>query len=140
MPGARTGITVEGGMISGVPENVPASVLIGMPDIAAVNSPDGTPRRPGAQIGTGTVIKYVDGMTLTAVVYGDADGSGTVGLADVNAALSHFRGRRPLGGAYLIAADINKDGNISLAVVNKILSYFRGRIQTLREQINDKDN
>jgi hypothetical protein len=131
-PGAVFSLTAEGGFLAGVPEGVPAGALAGLPFVAAVNGPDGRPSGQSAVVGTGTTIQFAD-KPLTAVVYGDVNGTGAVELADVNAVLSHFRGRMPLEGAYLKAADINSDGNITLAVVNRILSYFRGRIGTLKD-------
>jgi hypothetical protein len=134
LPDANVNIKVENEMIFGFPENVRTIVLAGLPDIAWITKPDGAPLRPGELIGTGTVIEFNDGKTLTAVVFGDVDGTGAVELADVNKVLSHFRGRVPLAGPYLAAADINNDGNVSLAVVNRILSYFRGRVTTLADR------
>jgi uncharacterized repeat protein (TIGR02543 family) len=129
---AGADLAVEDGMLlTGIPVNVPVSALSVLPEITAINGPDGTPLGPGALIGTGAEITFTDSTTLTAVVYGDVNGNGAVELSDVNAVLSHFRGRVLLTGANLKAADINGDGQITLAVVNKILSYFRGRIGSL---------
>ncbi|MCL1885138.1 MAG: BspA family leucine-rich repeat surface protein [Defluviitaleaceae bacterium] len=133
LPGTEISLSISNGMMRGIPAEVATSVLASLPEIGAVLNSDNTPRSSAAPIGTGTVLEFATGTSLTAVVYGDVTGTGTIEMADVNRVLSHFRGGQALAGAYLAAADINGDGNINLAVVNRIMAYFRGRIPTLRD-------
>ena len=124
LPNTNVSLTVSDGLVKGIPSRLTNDTFANLSDVAAVNSAT-------TFIGTGTEIVFVSGTILTAVVFGDVTGTGTVDLSDVNRVLSHFRGRLALESVYLIAADINQDGNINLSVVNRILSYFRGRISSL---------
>lgn len=80
-------------------------------------------------IGTGTKIQFFKDNTLvcqlTAIVYGDITGDGSIGKPDLNLLNQHLLKVEPLNKYQLIAADINRDGivnNKDLLLLKKYLS------------------
>lgn len=65
--------------------------------------------------------------TLTVLIYGDVDGSGTISAVDLLHIQKHILGFTKLTGPYITAADINKDGKITasdlLQIQKHILNY-----------------
>jgi hypothetical protein len=87
--------------------------------------------RDGSNFGMDVTVR--DGVvTMYApVVYGDADGDGSVTLGDVNRIVDWLAGKAPMpeaGTRDFLAADVNGDGIINLADVNLIIDQMLGRI------------
>ncbi len=74
----------------------------------------------GSTMGTGsTITVYVENTTnvvatYTVIIYGDIDGDGSVGDADLMTLMAHIEGTEDpgiaAGGAYFLAADLTRDG------------------------------
>ena len=84
-----------------------------------------------AAVGTGMVVKLVNGSTVkasyTVVVTGDINGDGTISVTDMISAKSQLLGKTKLSGAYLTAADTNGDGAVSITDFIQIKAKILGK-------------
>jgi len=82
-------------------------------------------------VGTGMVIKLMDGNTVkasvTVVVSGDTNGDGKTTVTDMIAVKSHVLKKSTLGGAYAQAADTSADGGISITDFIQIKASILGK-------------
>lgn len=78
-------------------------------------------------IKTGTILKFADGQSFSAVVLGDLSGDGQINSADILKIRLHLLNTNPLTGAYKEAADVNNDGQINSADLLLIRQYLLGK-------------
>lgn len=82
-------------------------------------------------IGTGMVVKIIDGNTVTAqytvIVTGDTNGDGKVNITDMIAIKAHVLEKTLLSGVYAIAADTSGEGNISITDFIQVKSKILGK-------------
>lgn len=82
---------------------------------------DGEEMAPEDTVGTGSVIRFMDGEEVLweadVVVPGDVTGSGHIGMSQIVRAVHALSGKEPLTGVYLRAADADNNGMFSLADV-----------------------
>jgi len=82
-------------------------------------------------IGTGMVVKIIDGNTVTAqctvIVTGDTNGDGNVNITDMIAIKAHVLEKTLLSGVYAIAADTSGEGNISITDFIQVKSKILGK-------------
>lgn len=78
-------------------------------------------------IKTGTVLKFADGVSYTAVVYGDLNGDGLINSADLLKLRQHLLGTSLLNGVNKEAALLNDDNTINSADLLKLRQYLLGQ-------------
>ena len=80
-----------------------------------VKKPNGSTQKSGV-VGTGVLVNAVRDSsildTLTVVVYGDVDGTGTVTSTDVRLLYDHLIQKTPLDGIFYTAADLDQNGTV----------------------------
>ncbi len=130
-----TALTVGDAYLSGL-TSVPMTVSelisalgVGSSYTATVSS-GGTAKTSGDNVATGDTVSVSAGSTtvlsLTVVLYGDANGDGKISSADLLKIQKHILGTASLTGAYLEAADANHDSKISSADLLKIQKQILG--------------
>ena len=125
--------TVSGGIISKIGVGTTAQTLLGnlsegrfasiyQGNKAVANS---------ALIGTGMVVKIMDGSTVkvsaTVVVTGDTNGDGKINITDMLAAKAHLLNKSKLSGVYAQAADTNSDGKIHITDFIQMKAHILGK-------------
>ena len=125
--------TVSGGIISKIGVGTTVQTLLGnlgegrfasiyQGNKAVANS---------ALIGTGMVVKIMDGTTVkvsaTVVVTGDTNGDGKINITDMLAAKAHLLNKSKLSGAYAQAADTNGDGKINITDFIQMKAHILGK-------------
>ncbi len=98
----------------------------------SVISSSGAAKTEGA-VATGDFVRtvYGDGTSyfdLPAVIYGDADGDGSIGQSDVDALRQHLLNTTKLAGIYLAAADVNHDGTADSLDVLRLMKHIHGAL------------
>ncbi|MBO5358250.1 MAG: hypothetical protein J6A78_02910 [Clostridia bacterium] len=82
-------------------------------------------------IGTGTVVKILDGDTVkaeyTVIVTGDTNGDGNITITDMIAIKAHVLEKTLLSGVYAIAADTSGDDKISITDFIQVKSKILGK-------------
>jgi hypothetical protein len=95
-------------------------------------SSGGVPVPGTSRIGTGMVLKLMDGSTvlqsLTVVVTGDVNGDGRINLTDFVRLKSHLMGKSTLTGAFGKAGDVNGDGKANLTDFIRLKSHLMGKV------------
>lgn len=83
---------------------------------------------PSGYVGTGCTAQVNGGAleTYTVILYGDVDGTGTIGAPDAMAVMNHLIGVKRLEGAYLAAADATRDLGVNIGDATAILSFVNG--------------
>ncbi len=125
-------VTVSEGIMKGLSENMTVSSLSSVicNDEFIVLNAEGAELSEMDKIGTGTFIAVmVDGVmtdSVTVVINGDVDGTGTVDSTDYLRIKSAFLNLHTLEGAYLAASDTNADGEINATDYLQIKSHFLG--------------
>ena len=98
-----------------------------------VTKPDGTAIAGDAKVGTGAVIKVSDQgkvyHELYAVITGDVNGDGAVGIADFAKLRQHLLNGDVVNGFYVYAADLNRDDAIGVADFAKLRQYLLGALE-----------
>ena len=62
----------------------------------------------------------------TVLLYGDANGDGTISNSDRIKIRNHILGTNKLTGVYFVAGDVNKDGQVSNADRIKVRNHILG--------------
>ena len=98
-----------------------------------VTKPDGTAIAGDAKVGTGAVIRVSDQgkvyHELYAVITGDVNGDGAVGIADFAKLRQHLLNGDVVNGFYVYAADLNRDDAIGVADFAKLRQYLLGALE-----------
>lgn len=76
---------------------------------------------------TGMSVTFSDGVSYTAVIYGDLTGDGEINSADLLRLRQHLLGKSNLNGAYKEASDLTGDGLINSADLLKLRQYLLGQ-------------
>lgn len=84
-------------------------------------------------IATGDFVRtvYNDGASyfdLPVVLYGDADGNGSISQSDLDAVRLHLMNISRLSGAYLTAADVNRDGVVDTLDALRLVKHIQGEL------------
>ncbi len=98
----------------------------------SVISSSGAEKTEG-DVATGDFVRtvYGDGTSyfdLPLVLYGDADGDGSIGQSDLDALRQHLLNTGKLAGIYLEAADVNHDGTADSLDVLRLLKHIHGAL------------
>ncbi len=125
---------VSKGFISGIePGTSPGELLSGLSSDGGTLSviTSGGKQKTGGRVSTGNFVRTVYGEGLSffdiaAVVYGDADGDGSITQEDLEALRQHIMNLNSLTGVYLEAADVNRDGNADSLDVLLLLKHIHG--------------
>ena len=96
-----------------VPRGTTAAALRRYSGVEEVLTADGS--RASGACRTGMRLILTDRRTFTIVVLGDANGSGTVNTADIQALQKDILGEAPLEGAFRMAADMDGNGELNTA-------------------------
>jgi hypothetical protein len=109
------------------------TLLAGLDQGGSVEVSSGGIPVPGtSRIGTGMVLKLMDGSTvlqsLTVVVTGDVNGDGRITLTDFVQVKAHLMAKSMLAGAYGKAADVNGDGKVTLTDFVKLKAHLMGKV------------
>ena len=98
-----------------------------------ITKPDGTAIAGDAKVGTGAVIRVADRgkvyYELYAVITGDVNGDGAVGIADFAKLRQHLLNGDVVNGFYVYAADLNGDDAIGVADFAKLRQYLLGALE-----------
>ena len=98
-----------------------------------VTKPDGTAIAGDAKVGTGAVIRVSDQgkvyHELYAVITGDVNGDGAVGIADFAKLRQQLLNGDVVNGFYVYAADLNRDDAIGVADFAKLRQYLLGALE-----------
>ena len=78
-------------------------------------------------VGTGMIIQ-VETEKYIAVVKGDLNGDGKIGLSDFTNIKFGLIGKKQLNTASQLAGDINGDGKMSLSDMTKLKMYLLGKV------------
>ena len=98
---------------------------------AQVKTAGGSTKQNSAVVATGdTVTIYRNDGTQyakwTVLIYGDANGDGTISNSDRIKIRNHILGTNKLTGVYFTAGDVNKDGQVSNADRIKVRNHILG--------------
>lgn len=125
--------TVENGWIRKISAGTKVSELVnGINEKQYIKVFIGTKEVSGDKlVGTGMVVKLMDGHTVKAsvivVVTGDTNGDGKITITDMLAVKSHVLKKSTLSGEVAKAADTSKDGGISITDFIQIKAFILGK-------------
>ena len=92
---------------------------------------DGTEVGSDKAVGTGMVVRIMDGSTVkaeyTIIVTGDTNGDGNITITDMIAIKAHVLEKTLLNSVYATAADTSGDGKISLTDFIQVKSKILGK-------------
>ena len=94
---------------------------------------DGEPLAMDKLVGTGMIIKIMDGeetkIELVIVVAGDVNGDGKISVTDMLAVKAHLLDKEKLDGAHAQAADVTDDNKLSITDFIQVKAHLLGKEQ-----------
>ncbi|MDE6023895.1 MAG: cadherin-like beta sandwich domain-containing protein [Lachnospiraceae bacterium] len=105
---------VSDGYMTGISPNTNAETFLSTLklDGAEINKSNG--KEQTGTVATGNVVSLA-GNTAEIVIYGDANGDGDIGIADLVYLKKHILDKSKLKGSFFAAADIDRNGQITVA-------------------------
>jgi len=127
-----SGFRLNGGNLSGMTIGMtPTQINNRLPHLTvAVTNANGQLIGNDSPIATGNRLTITDGtdtIVLSAVIFGDVTGTGTIGSVDILAIRQHLLGIRILNGPFAQAADTTRSGTIGSVDILAIRQHLLGQ-------------
>lgn len=129
---------VSNGYMTGISPNTKADAFITNLRLAKATIKKSNGKEQTGLVGTGNVVSY-EGSSAEIVIYGDANGDGEVGIADLVYLKKHILDKSKLKGAYFTAADIDKNSQITVADLVYLKKHVLG-IEEIKQDGTSSDS